>query len=66
MDRRIVRVRSLQGGHHRIGRFFGPEEVDIEARTLSRKELASLQSDPDLCVRFITEGEDTPTGNPAE
>lgn len=57
MDRRIVRIRSLKGGHHRIGRYFGAEPIDIEARTLSRKELSALQSDPDLSVKVISEEE---------
>lgn len=53
----IVRVRSVRGGHHRIGRYFGIEPIDIEARTLSRRELSALQSDPDLSVEVISEEE---------
>ena len=54
-NRRIVRIRSLRGGHYRAGRYIGAESVDIEARTLSRKELAALQDDPDLSVELISE-----------
>lgn len=65
MDRRIVRIRSLKGGHHRIGRYFGAEPTDIEARTLSRKELAALQNDPGLSVQVIHDNGDAQTNNPA-
>lgn len=65
MDRRIVRVRSLKGGHFRAARHFGAEPVEIGVRTLTRKELEALQADPDLCVQIIHDGEDAETDNPA-
>ncbi len=55
MDTRIVRVRSLRGGHYRAGRYFGPDKVNIEARVLSRRELAAIEADPDLSVEIISE-----------
>lgn len=55
MDTRIIRVRSLRGGHYRAGRYFGPDKVNIEARVLSRKELAAIQVDPDLLVEIVSE-----------
>lgn len=55
MDTRIVRIRSLREGHYRAGRYFGPDMVSIEARILSRKELAALQADPDLSVEIVSE-----------
>jgi len=58
MDTRIVRVRSLRGGHYRGGRYLGEVPQDIEARTLSRKEIAALQEDPNLEVKLINEGEE--------
>lgn len=64
MNATIVRVRSVRGGHHRIGRYFGIEPIDIEARTLSRKELSALQSDPDLSVEVISEEETQIKGTP--
>ncbi len=64
MDQRIVRVHSLRGGHHRIGRYFGTVPVDLEARSLSRKELSALQSDPDLSVEIISEEEAQIKGTP--
>ncbi|QAZ68256.1 hypothetical protein [Solidesulfovibrio carbinolicus] len=65
MDTRIVRVRSLRGGHYRGGRHFGAAPQDIEARTLSRKQLAALQDDPDLSVEIVQDGEAAATDNPA-
>ena len=55
MDTRIIRVRSLRGGHYRAGRYFGPDKVNIEAHILSRKELAAIQADPDLSVEIVSE-----------
>ena len=55
MDTRIIRVRSLRGGHYRAGRYFDEAPQDIEARTLSHKQLAALQDDPDLEMRLLME-----------
>ncbi|GAB6039008.1 hypothetical protein JCM15519_35670 [Fundidesulfovibrio butyratiphilus] len=55
MDSTTLRIRSLKGGHHRSGRRFGSEAVEIDARTLSRKGLAALQADPDLSVEIVPE-----------
>lgn len=66
MDTSIVRIRSLLGGHYRGGRYIDVTPQDIEARTLSRKELAALQGDPGLSVEIIKNGDNTETISPAE
>jgi hypothetical protein len=66
MDNCIVRVRSLLGGHYRGGRYIDATPQDIEARTLSRKEFAALQSDPGLSVEIIKNGDNTEIISQAE
>ena len=46
-----IKVQGPAKGRWRIGRHFGPEPVTIPLNELTEKQLAALQSDPELnCV----------------
>ena len=57
MDNTIVRVRSLIGGHYRVGRYFGTEPTNLETRSLTRRELLAIESDHNISIEIVQENE---------